>query len=92
MTSLFKRLTALFSRRYELRNAPLGPVATLNVKAGDTVVVSYPGVLNRQQADAIRAYVLATLPDGVRALLLCDGLTLKVISGSATNDDQSTAE
>lgn len=86
MPYFIQRLLALFSRPKD--EVPAAPpvlrfdVARLKVQPGDSVVVSCKEVLNRQQADAILEMVRVAMPDKVRVLVLCGGLTMQVVIGS----------
>jgi len=91
MSKILKRLTALFFRHEISRGADQFTPARLEVGPGDTVVVTHPGALKREQVDAIRKMVADQMPDGVRTLVLSHGLTLQVVAGQVKGGGQPAA-
>lgn len=51
----------------------------LKLRAGDTVVLSVPRILSREQAERIRTHAEPHLPEGVKVLVLDAGVTLEVL-------------
>jgi hypothetical protein len=63
-----------------------GEIARLDVRSGDIVVLTYPGRLVRRDREYILAALKAQLPEGVQAMLLCDGMTASVLRPESQAD------
>ncbi|GGI16422.1 hypothetical protein [Oxalicibacterium faecigallinarum] len=58
-------------------------VAKLELKPTDILVVESQRMLRPEDVERIQSYMAKAVPDGVKTMVLCAGLTLKVVSPSS---------
>jgi hypothetical protein len=64
-------------------------IRRLDVKPGETLVITLPHHLSAQEMDELRVKIEDRLPDGVKALLTSPDVELTVVAaGPLTSDDE----
>lgn len=67
-------------------------IQRLCVKKGETLVITSPDKLSREQAAKMKAIAMEALPTGVRVLILSGGVKLSVVSTEAADGNRNTEE
>lgn len=65
----------------------LGDLQRLEVKPGDTYVLSVPVAISREQVERLKSRWSETVGDANKLIILSDGMRLGVIGKSVTGQD-----